>query len=220
MHPTWTLKSAVMAAGLAAGLSAGAGTISFEPPWGPNGGGEFRVTASTDFGSFRTFCLEYDEHMSIPNTYDYVINSKAMGGGPGYSPNGDPLSIGTAWLYSQFQTGTLSFEGNTYDTVGDQGALQMAFWWLEEESSAPGYANGSNNLWVRAVKAALGLNDAGVRANSNGAYGVVALNLDPLGASTTRKQDVLARTVPDAGWTLGMAGGGLALLGFLRRRLA
>ena len=212
------LALAVVGLSLSAGLRSHAGTITLSPPWGPNGGGEFNASASPEFGSFATFCLEYDEHISIPGTYDYTINNKAMGGGPGYTPNGDPISIGTAWLYSQFREGTLVEGGNAYDTASDQGNLQKAIWWLEEESNSPTYASGNTNPWVLAAKAALGLDDAGIRSDANGAYGVVVLNLDTLGASTERRQDVLA--MPDGGTTVGMLGAGILALGIARRRLA
>jgi len=210
------LKLALSALGLSLAISAQAvdGQLTFAAPWGPNGGGEFNVTSSTGFGTFKTFCLEYDEHITIPGTYDYTINSKAMGGGPGYSPNGDPISIGTAWLYSQFRAGTLQAGANVYDTAGDQGTLQQAIWWLEEETNSPGYGA---NAWVNAAKAALSLDDIGIRANANGAYAVVVLNLDPTGSGTDRRQDVLA--MPDGGLTLGMLGTGLMAMGLVRRRL-
>jgi hypothetical protein len=214
------LKLALAALGLslASGAQAVDGQLTFAAPWGPNGGGEFIVTSSTGFGAFKTFCLEFDEHLNIPGTYDYTINSKAMGGGPGYDPNGDPLSIGTAWLYSQFASGNLATT-YAYDTAADQGELQKAIWWLEEESSAPGYATGSLNPWVDLAKAELGLwDDVLIRANANGAYGVVALNLDPTGSSDARRQDVLA--VPDGGLTLGLLGFGLLAVGWTRRRSA
>ena len=217
MYTKLSKKVALTALGLtlAAGAQAVDGQLTFTAPWGPNGGGEFNVTASTGFGAFKTFCLEYDEHISIPGTYDYTKNSMAMGGGPGYTPNGDPISIGTAWLYSQFRAGTLSYLGNNYDTAGDQGTLQQAIWWLEEESTSPGYGS---NLWVAAAKAALSLDDAGIRGNANGAYGVVVLNLDDTGAASAFRQDVLA--MPDGGLTLGMLGTGLVAVGLARRRMA
>ena len=211
------IKLALSALGLALATSAQAvdGQITFAAPWGPNGGGEFNVTSSTQFGAFKTFCLEYDEHIYIPGTFDYTINSKAMGGGPGYTPNGDAISIGTAWLYSQFRAGTLQAGANVYDTASDQGGLQQAIWWLEEETSAPGYGS---NAWVDAAKAALSLDDLGIRANANGAYGVKVLNLDTAGLATDRRQDVLA-AMPDGGLTLGMLGTGLMAMGLARRRL-
>ena len=141
-----------------------------------------------------------------------------MGGWPLYDPNGDALAIGTEWLYSQFASGNLAAT-YAYDTADDQGELQKAIWWLEEETSAPGYATGSQNTWVELAKAELSLlDDVLIRADANGAYGVVALNLDPVGGDSARRQDVLA--VPDGGLTLGLLGFGLLAVGWTRRRSA
>jgi hypothetical protein len=205
------LKFGLVALGLtlAAGAQAVDGTLTLQGGWGPSGGGEFSVTSSTGLGAFKTFCLEYNEHINIPGTYDYTINSKAVGGGPGYTPNGDPLSIGTAWLYSNFRSGVLA-SSYGYDTAGDQDNLQKAIWWLEEESM------GVNNAWVGFAKAALGLDDTTIRGDANGAFGVVALNLSVPG--NDRLQDVLG--LPDGGLTLGMLGTGMVALGLARRRVA
>ena len=142
-------------------------------------GGEFTaVTTGSGLGTFQTFCIEYNEEFGPGNTYQYKMNTGAVAGGPGAvvtDPNTglpmDNISIGTAWLYSQFRAGTLA----NYFTVNQQqnaGALQQAIWWLEDETG------GVKNGFVTAAEGALGnLTDAQVKADSLGAYGVIALNL-------------------------------------------
>ena len=147
-------------------------------------GGEFRASgtvvsavdlssysaATAGAGYFQTFCIESTEYFTPGATYNVTINDRAIYGGQG--PTGDPLSIGTAWLYSQFAAGSLS--GYTYAYGANRtlsaNVLQQAIWWLEGEG-------GTKNAFVIAAETALGLNDTTIKADANGAYGVVALNL-------------------------------------------
>ena len=87
-------------------------------------GGEFRATGSVVSANptlagyspltgdptaqdpyFQTFCIEANEHFSPGSTYDVTLSDRAMYGSQ--PPGGDPVSIGTAWIYSQFAAGTL-----------------------------------------------------------------------------------------------------------------
>src|SRR5260370_338881 len=62
-------------------------------------GGETIMT--TDTGTFNSFCIEFNEHVSIGSTYYYSTSSSAIAGGlTGGHP--DPISIGTAWLFRNF----------------------------------------------------------------------------------------------------------------------
>ena len=171
------------------------GILNFAGSTYQNGnGGEFNaittpLVGSPNLGSFPTFCLEYVEHIDQPPSgpYTYTINTGAVEGG-GFAngayatdPNTglpmDNISIGTAWLFSQFAAGTLTldngtgsyFDANRYNNAGE---LQQAIWYLEAEP------NGSDNGYVVLAQSALGnLTLAQVEADSGGAYGVVALNL-------------------------------------------
>ena len=86
-------------------------------------GGEFRAMPSVELnwvinnysdlarnalgqGGFQTFCIETSEFFSPGTAYTATINDRAMFGSAG--SGGDPISIGTAWLYRQFASGTLS----------------------------------------------------------------------------------------------------------------
>jgi len=149
---------------------------------------------------FQTFCIEANEYFSPGTSYSVGISPNAMYGSQ--PPNGDPISIGTAWLYSQFAAGTLSGYTYTYGSsrasATSAGALQEAIWWLEDESG------GVKNSFVTAAETALSLNDTTIKNNANGAYGVYALNLGNPGAV----QDQLV-IVPEA---TTMVAGALLLL--------
>jgi len=200
------LQVAIMAVGLAGAMAAPNlfaqpyyglnGTIYFSDrsPYQNGNGGEFDAVTtpfvgSPDLGSFATLCLETAEFINQPPSgpYTYTINTGAvMGGGPGNGAYAidphtglpmDNISIGTAWLFSQFAAGTLTlddgtgsyFDANRYNNAGE---LQQAIWFLEDEPE------GVDNGYVALAQSQLGgLTLAQVEADSNGAYGVVALNL-------------------------------------------
>ena len=86
-------------------------------------GGEFRATPNADLswvvanysplarnalglGGFQTFCIETSEYFSPGVTYNATISEHAMYGRQ--PTGGDHISIGTAWLYSQFAAGALT----------------------------------------------------------------------------------------------------------------
>lgn len=168
-------------------------------PFSDGHGGEFTVIspsldsvisnyASTALnnGHFITFCLETTEYFSPGVSYNYAISTKAiMGQNP---PNGDPISIGTAYLYRSFADGTL-----VIDSIADAVAFQITVWWLENEV---GYGDpGNTNAYRNFVIAKFG-GAATAMADANGAYGVYALNLTD--ASGARAQDQLV-AVPEPG---------------------
>jgi hypothetical protein len=133
---------------------------------------------------FQTFCIEHGETFSPGAPYNVSISGNAMNGSQG--AGGDPVSIGTAWLYSQFAAGTLVglTAGNvaspynyTYGSgrVASAGALQDAIWWLENEPTGVSDP-GTGNVFRNAVLAQYG-SYAAATADSGGLFGVRALNL-------------------------------------------
>jgi hypothetical protein len=121
---------------------------------------------------FQTFCIQSTVYFAPGNSYSVVT-----------SPT---VSIGTAYLYSQFAAGTLSGYNYAYGANRENtaGALQQAIWWLQ------GQTGGVKDGFVTAAETALGnLTDAEIRAAANGAYGVVALDL---GTRDQPAQDQLA----------------------------
>jgi len=177
------------------------------------GGGEFNITPTSGLlgirwsdyvdgktknvnptigKDFESFCLEESEFVTIPGSYNAKINYVGAvlgGGGDKVKINNvwtDPISLGTAYLYSQFAAGTLS--GYNY-TVGagrvtSAAALQNAIWYLEGEG-------GVNNSFVTLVATKFGTLAAAM-ANANGAYHVAVLNLTTGTGGLAQDQLVMA----------------------------
>lgn len=168
--------------------------------------------------NFQTFCIETMEYFSPGGTYDVTISQDVMYDG-GLFPDGEAITMGTAWLYSQFAAGTLNPISEPYDytygsgRVSTAGDLQQALWYLQGEQPLVG--NGANGTdYYNAAVAALGAN---INNPSDGAYGVVALNLWDPNNSDAPSQDQLM-IVPEPA-TLALVGlSGLATFLSIRRR--
>jgi hypothetical protein len=161
--------------------------------------------------AFQTFCVEDQEYVNVPGTYTAIINDRAMmGGNP---PNGDPLSVGTAWLYHLFQSQQLT----NYDWTPGAGRavsaalLQNTIWWLEDEVVDPGAGNVFRNMVIAKFGSA-----ALAKADNNGQYDVRVLNLYNLDGSLAQDQLVCA---PDGGLTLILLGIGFGVVALISRRL-
>jgi hypothetical protein len=190
---------------------------------------------------FESFCLETGLSYPIPpgiptNPLSYEISSSILNAAT-YQP-GLTITLGTAWLYSQFATGVLT--GYNYSNANaafglawsspradDAAYLQAAIWYLE---SQPGitYSNagGSSNPFLNLLTASTGSGGLGLGMLSDalvsdpGGYGVQVLNLGTPGEYQYQAQLILDPIgTPDGGTTLvlmGIATGGLFLL---RRKL-
>ena len=129
---------------------------------GAFGGGEFRFTGVSvldgSSGSFLSFCVEFSEHIALGGVYYVDVDTKAQKGGVdvggygGSDLNGvagsyDPLSKGTAWLYTQFADNTLdTAHGVAYNftpTTANANSLQLAIWSLEDELSGSAWDTSS-----------------------------------------------------------------------------
>jgi len=205
-------------------------TVGGYGPWQTDRGGEFTLLANggpnlsayvggktsniEQNDTFQTFCLEKNEYIEKNTLYYATISGAALRGGNNTNL-GDPISQGTAWLYSQFAKGTLT--GYDYDTEtgrhASAAALQNTIWWLEDEDTAA-----PDNIFTTAVNIQFGTTNA---KNDYNGKGVSVLNIWGDAGHTVYKQDMLIATptpIPAAAWLLGS--GILGLVGVRRKMRA
>ncbi len=227
--PSWAIQVTV---DRLAGYSGGDGEFNVTPIVGVGYAASTLVNNSLGQLGFETFCLERAQDVGpFPGVYDAVVNPiYVVPGAPGtaLSPlvagQGDPISIGTAFLYSQFAAGTLA-NYNYTPGAGRQASaylLQLAFWVLEGDYDINSIVPGSNPFINAVVGQFVSL--AGAAQDANQAYSVGVLNLtqtvvDQAGGRTiVQKQDMLVM-LPDGGASLLLLGMGLmGLVGFRRNR--
>jgi hypothetical protein len=183
---------------------------------------------------FQTFCLEVN--VTIPTLPEgplpYTISSSVL--------NGDTkaLTVGVAYLYSQFAQGILSGYdyvdidqsftslGETSPRGTDAAYLQSAIWYLQGDISLTN-ADGTSNPYLGDLITAGLLGTSGTTGTalstaSADQYGVEVLNLGN-SADNYDYQAMLVyqkTSVPDGGTTVALLGIALGGIEYLRRKLA
>lgn len=111
----------------------------------PGGGGPFWATTDT-LGSFVTFCIEFNEHISYGDNYTFTLSDGAKSGGVSgqTSPNYDPISDATKWIYTEVRTGGYTSFAPYFGAGAGVGArVQEAIWFLEGERTSGEISSGS-----------------------------------------------------------------------------
>ena len=166
-------------------------------------GGAFLAYDSTTSSSWYSFCLEYNEYISLGA--DYVVNSvvpMAVNGGVA-GGNPDPISSQTAYLYYLHATGGLPGVIGVGTDV-QQAALQNVFWYLENEIATLPNNSLTNSFYALAQQATEGEY-----------YGVLVVN--PVTAAGGLAQSQLVY-VPEPGTLMLLGTGLLCLFGYRRSR--
>lgn len=167
--------------------------------------GDFGGSATT----FLTFCMEYNEHVTLGNTYYATISDGARNGGLG-GPNPDPVSVVTAAMYREFRNAG-NFGGlGQVNTGAETRSLQRAIWFEEQEISQAEF---------QADALAVALRNWAINNNDGALHGVRVLNMWTNANGTGNAQDMLTIVpLPPAGWA-GLASlGGVIGMGYVRRR--
>lgn len=150
---------------------------------------------------FETFCVEIDTEFTPGSTYNTSIGNTIL-------PSGAAITIGTAYLYSQFAQGTLQNYNYNQNSTGTgsraytSDELQDAIWYLQGEITGAGnqYTKGDNFLYsfggflfdpksdpfVQLAESMFGVNAFASDSSNN--YGVQVLELTSSDGSPAQDQ--------------------------------
>lgn len=182
------------------------------------------VPGSKGNGGFYTFCLEYNELFTLGQNYNFQVSTtaSAVHGGEVVS---DPISVGTAYLYSAFAKGTIPGYHYFSSTTPWAKDMQNTIWFLENERFGVGGSFIPNpGIFDSFLIAEFGSVANAKQSFANSAnygwvtpddFGVSVLNLG--NPPEFRAQDQLVflgdrLDVPDSGSNLSLAGVGLVFL--------
>ncbi|MDE1921008.1 MAG: hypothetical protein KGI24_06105 [Candidatus Omnitrophica bacterium] len=140
-------------------------------------------------GGFETFCVQSTVDFYPGTKYSYVLTDTES--------TGQKLTMGTAFLYDQFATGTLS--GYDYTDAAtrkaDNGELQSALWAFQGQTILGGFPSISGDPYYNLAITDLGGSSAAF-APSNGAYGVDILQMYNTNGAPAQAQLVIATPEP------------------------
>lgn len=209
-------------AGLGACLPARANTVELlqNASYSYLDGGAFNAFTTENFaqnyastaslgGGFQTFCIESTVNFNGGQTYYYDLSD--------VDSLGRPLTLGTAFLYSQFATGVLPGFFTDPDRSAQAGELQAAIWGLQYGQTLSGFPDYTTDPYYLYALGQVGGLTAAETAN-NETYNVEVLQMwdsdtsHIAGVDDAQNQLVYLGTVPDsANSALLLAGGALAL---------
>jgi hypothetical protein len=196
-----------------AGYNAGDGEFNISPINGLGSGYGAPDLYNNNFGAqgFGTFCINRGVSITVPGQYNATVIPN------GVDPvSGNQISVGTAWLFSQFAAGTLANYNYTPGAgrVNSAYLLQNAIWVLEGQ-----IGNNFSDIFLTMVVNQFGsLGAAG--ADNNQQYGVGVLGLTTVtatGAPGAPAQPMLT-LLPDGGSVLILMGMGLSGLAVFARK--
>jgi hypothetical protein len=201
-----------------------------QDPYSYDVGGEFSAavtggsfvqnynSAATYNGGFETFCIETAVDFTPGTQYTYNLSQ--------FDSQGRALTLGAAYLYYEFGSGSLSTLAYDPSAAGydytdtatrrqDAGLLQAAIWALQGGQSYPGYPSlTTDQFYIDAVDKFGGL--TGAEQASDGAYGVDVFQMWD-GDTAAQNQLVLVST-PDTSSTGLLFAGSAALVALFASR--
>lgn len=202
---------------MAVAAAANAGTVQiYQTAYSSGSGGEFQAyltgaaftpTSLTGNGA-ETFCIELSEQFQPGATYNFTIETAAMGGGGGSVAGQDPLDERSAYLYDLFITGNLpgyDYSNGSGLRQANAGSLQNALWYIEQEVGTLDSADAVN--WYNLSAAGIGQGLGNVRV-------LHIFTLDGNGEQIPSQDQIIRVPAPGAAALLGLGG----LVALRRRR--